>query len=90
MIALFYQALQVYKCNIILVLTRNTVPDDDIPGLQKVNPDHNTKYKKNYGAHKQGMTVQEVAEYYSSWAADYEKVHLYVNSLVTNGLSHPY
>lgn len=44
-----------------------------IPGLSKVNPDHNTKYKKNYGAHRPGMTVQEVAEYYTSWAQDYEK-----------------
>lgn len=33
-------------------------------------------YSANYGAHKEGMTRQDVADYYSKWAESggYEKV----------------
>ena len=35
-----------------------------------------TAYGANYGAHREGMTKEEVAEYYSKWAASgkYEEV----------------
>ena len=74
----------------IFVSTRIIDPEGHgMPGLQKVNPDHNKKYKKNYGAHKPGMTVQEVSAYYSNWANDYEKVYP-INPHLPSGTFHPF
>ena len=64
-------------------MTNGTGTESNIPGFSKVDPDQTTKYKKNYGAHKSGMSVKEVADYYTSWAKDYEKVNIRVQDTVS-------
>ncbi|XP_060082532.1 methyltransferase-like protein 27 [Ylistrum balloti] len=40
--------------------------------IQSSNATDSQAYCANFGAHKPGMSMEEVAEYYSKWAADYE------------------
>lgn len=49
---------------------------------KKETHDMMAKYMANYGAHRKGMTTEEVTEYYTKWSesSKYEQVLKYKNT----------